>query len=234
MKVKRKSLVDHIVHDFMKDVKEGKYTYGEKLPSQKEMSNYYQVSLIALREALTKLSAIGIISFRQGKGTYLNKVEGRSDISSEFSSLIFHDINNLRSIVEARQIIERETSFLAAKRKTPEDVSELKRTIDGMKVSFDDIETFGQWDLEFHIAIARASNNPVLQKIIMLLIDSYRKEVSKFFRIPGVIEKVFIEHEMIYHHIIDGNGADASGGMYSHLELPEKVFSAKLAEGDSM
>jgi GntR family transcriptional regulator, transcriptional repressor for pyruvate dehydrogenase complex len=234
MKVKRKSLVDHVIQDFMKDVKEGKYTYGEKLPSQKEMSNYYEVSLIALREALTKLSAIGIVSFRQGKGTYLNKVEGRTDISSEFSSLIFHDINNLRSIVEARQIIERETSFLAAKRKSEEDILELKRTIDGMKESFDDFETFGKWDLEFHIAIAKASNNTVLQKIIMLLIDSYRAEVSKFFQIPGVIEKVYKEHENIYHHIIEGNGAEASGGMYSHLELPEKVFSAKLAEEDSI
>jgi GntR family transcriptional regulator, transcriptional repressor for pyruvate dehydrogenase complex len=234
VKVKRKSLVDQVIEDFMEDVKKGKYLQGEKLPSQKEMSNYYQVSLIALREALTKLSAIGIISFRQGKGTYLNKVEGRNDISSEFSSLIFHDINNLRSIVEARQIIEKETSFLAAKRKTSEDILELKRTIDGMKESFDDIVTFGKWDLEFHIAIARASNNPVLQKIIMLLIDSYRDEVSKFFQIPGVIEKVFIEHETIFQHIIDGNGIEASKGIYSHLELPEKVFQAKLAEKDSM
>ncbi|MFT0138739.1 FadR/GntR family transcriptional regulator, partial [Alcanivoracaceae bacterium MT1] len=98
--IKRTSLVDDVVNAFLKDVKEGKYQYGEKLPSQKFLSNHYQVSLIVLREALSKLSAIGMVRFHQGKGTFLVDSQDRtSEVSSDFSSLIFHDINNLRSIV---------------------------------------------------------------------------------------------------------------------------------------
>ncbi|WLD93820.1 FadR/GntR family transcriptional regulator [Alkalihalobacillus sp. AL-G] len=230
LKRTRTSLVDDVINAFLKDVQAGEFVYGEKLPSQEELANRFQVSRIVLREALSKLSAIGMISFYQGKGTYLNKADGRSYISPEFSSLIFHDINNLRSIVEARQIVEKETSFLAAERKTSNDLLEIERTIQGMRDSINDKGQFGKWDLEFHIAVAKASNNPVLQKIIMLLSDSYRSEVVKFLEIPGILEKVLNEHESIFENIKDGNGEGASLIMSTHLELPEKVFLTKIAE----
>lgn len=228
--LKRKSLVDDLVNVFLKDVENGVYTYGDKLPSQKELANRYQVSLIVIREALTKLSAVGIISFHQGKGTYLNKSEEGMFSSPEFSSLIFHNINNLLEIVEARQIVESETSSLAAKRRTNNNLLEIEKTIDEMRKSLNDYENFAKWDVEFHLAVAKASKNQVLQKIIMLLIDSYRAEISKFFQVPGVIEKILMEHESIYYQILNGNSEKASMIMRTHLELPEKVFSVKIAE----
>ncbi|WP_170289807.1 FadR/GntR family transcriptional regulator [Cytobacillus depressus] len=233
MKLKRRSLVDDVVNLFLKDVEIGLYTYGEKLPSQKELATRYNVSLIVIREALTKLSAVGMISFHQGKGTYLKKSDQGTSVSPDFSSLIFHNISNLLEIVEARQIVERETSSLAAKRRTNQNILEIEKAIDEMKKSLNDYENFAKWDVEFHIAIAKASNNQVLQKIIMLLIDSYRAEVSKFFKIPGIIEKVLKEHESIYHHILNGNSSEASFIMRTHFELPEKVFSVKIAESEN-
>ncbi|MDN3014676.1 FadR/GntR family transcriptional regulator [Paenibacillus sp. BSR1-1] len=230
MALKRKSLVDDVVNVFLKDVENGVYTYGDKLPSQKELATRYQVSLIVIREALTKLSAVGMISFHQGKGTYLNKSEGETFALPEFSSLIFHNINNLLEIVEARQIVESETSSLAAKRRTNNNLLEIEKTIEGMKESLNDYENFAKWDVEFHIAVAKASNNQVLQKITTLLIDSYRSEISKFFQVPGVIEKILMEHEIIYFQILNGNSQKASLIMRNHLELPEKVFSAKIDE----
>ncbi|WP_223588087.1 FadR/GntR family transcriptional regulator [Neobacillus bataviensis] len=233
MALKRKSLVDDVVDVFLKDVENGVYLYGDKLPSQKELANRYQVSLIVIREALTKLSAVGIISFHQGKGTYLIKSEERTFVAPEFSSLIFHNINNLLEIVEARQIVESETSSLAAKRRTNYNLLEIEKTIEGMKESLNDYEHFAKWDVEFHIAVAKASNNQVLQKITTLLIDSYRSEISKFFQVPGVIERILMEHESIYFQILNGNSSKASLIMRNHLELPEKVFSAKIDESEN-
>lgn len=233
MALKRKSLVDDVVDVFLKDVETGVYTYGDKLPSQKELAKRYQVSLIVIREALTKLSAVGIISFHQGKGTYLNKSEEGTFASPEFSSLIFHNINNLLEIVEARQIMECETSALAAIRRTNNNLLEIEKTINGMKESLNDFESFAQWDVEFHIAVAKASNNQVLQKMTMLLIDSYRSEISKFFQIPGIIEKILMEHESIYKQILNRNSRNASFIMLNHLKLPEKVLSVKIAKSEN-
>lgn len=228
LKLKRTSLVDDVIGAFIKDVQDRKFKHGEKLPSQKELANYYEVSLIVLREALSKLSAIGMISFQQGKGTYLNIGNERSPITPEFSNLIFHDITNLRAIIEARQIIEKETSLLAAKRRTEEDLIEIKVAINGMRDNFHSSDTFAKWDLEFHIAVAKASKNPVILKVLYLLIDSYRKEVHKFFQIPDVVQKVFREHESIFHSIRDGNGEEASSMMHTHFELPEQIFKLMM------
>ncbi|WP_042454079.1 FadR/GntR family transcriptional regulator [Neobacillus dielmonensis] len=231
--IKRKSLVDDVIDVFLKDVENGLYTYGDKLPSQKELANHYQVSLIVIREALTKLSAVGMISFHQGKGTYLNKIEQGTLNTPEFSSLIFHNINSLLEIVEARQIVESETSSLAAKRRTHHNLTEIENTIVGMKESLKNNENFAMWDVEFHLAVAKASNNQVLQNLTTLLIDSYRSEIAKFFQVPGVIEKILVEHESIYYQILYGNSRKASFIMRNHLELPEKVFSAKMAESET-
>ena len=233
MAVKRISLVDDVVNIFLKDVEDGVYTYGDKLPSQKELANRYEVSLIVIREALIKLSAVGIISFHQGKGTYLNKSEAGSFAQSEFSSLIFHNINNLLEIVEARQLIESETSSLAAQRRTNNNLIEIEKTIDGMKRSLNDNENFARWDVDFHIAVAAASKNQALQKMTTLLIDSYRSEISKFFQVPGVIERILTEHESIYYQILNRNSKKASLIMRNHLKLPEKVFSVKIAESNN-
>lgn len=230
MAVKRISLVDDVVNVFLKDVEYGVYTYGDKLPSQKDMAIRYQVSLIVIREALTKLSAVGIISVHQGKGTFLNKSEDGLFAPSEFSSLIFHNINNLLEIVEARQIIESETSSLAATRRSNSNLLEIEKTIDGMKNSLNNYENFAKWDVEFHKAVAKASKNQVLLKMTTLLIDSYRPEISKFFQVPGIIEKILADHESIYFQILNMNSGKASFIMRNHLKLPEKVFSEKIAE----
>ncbi|MEH7885139.1 FadR/GntR family transcriptional regulator [Bacillus sp. JJ1609] len=230
MAVKRISLVDDVVNVFLKDVEFGVYTYGDKLPSQKELANRYQVSLIVIREALTKLSAVGIISVHQGKGTYLNNREEGMFAPSGFSSLIFHNINNLLEIVEARQIIESETSSLAANRRTNNNLAEIEKTIDGMTNSLNDYEAFAMWDVEFHKAVAKASKNQVLLRMTTLLIDNYRSEISKFFQVPGIIEKILMEHESIYFQILNMNSTKASLNMRNHLKLPEKVFTVKIAE----
>lgn len=230
--MKRTSLVDDVINHFLADVHEGLFGYGEKLPSQKELANRYQVSLIVLREALTKLSAVGMVRFHQGKGTYLNKPDEGIPETSEFSALIFHNVNNLRAIVEARQIVERETCYLAAARRTSKDISEIEKIINRMKDSFNNHKDLSRWDLEFHLAVAKASQNEALYKITVLLIDSYRPEVPKFFEVPGVVEKVLKEHEDIYRNIKNSNCKEASSIMNTHLQFPEKIFSTKMGDSD--
>lgn len=226
--VKRISLVEEVINAFLNEIQAGEFSYGEKLPSQEELSKRYNVSRIVLREALTKLSGLGMITFVQGKGTYLNEPSNNSFVESEFSTLIFQDANNMKEVIEARQIIERETSFLAAKRRTIEDLREIKETLMNMQKYKDDIKEFSKWDLEFHVSIAKASQNSVLQKFVMLLRDSYWSNIGKFFEVEGVIERTLIEHKNIYEQIEKGNPESASNHMLSHLTYPEKVITNSL------
>jgi len=226
--VKRISLVEEVINAFLNEIQAGEFSYGEKLPSQEELSKRYNVSRIVLREALTKLSGLGMITFVQGKGTYLNEPGNNLFVESEFSTLIFQDANNLKEVIEARQIIERETTFLAAQRRTGEDLLEIKENLMKMQENKNDIKEFSKWDLDFHVSIAKASQNSVLQKFVILLRDSYWSNISKFFEVEGVIEKTLLEHNKIYEQIELGNPESASNHMVGHLTYPEKVISNSL------
>lgn len=226
--VRRISLVEEVINAFLNEIQAGEFSYGEKLPSQEELSKRYNVSRIVLREALTKLSGLGMITFMQGKGTYLNEPSNNSFVESEFSTLIFQDANNMKEVIEARQIIERETSFLAAERRTIDDLREIKETLMNMQKHKDDIKEFSKWDLEFHVSIAKASQNSVLQKFVMLLRDSYWSNIGKFFEVEGIIDKTLIEHNNIYEQIEKGNPESASNHMLNHLTYPEKVIINSL------
>jgi len=226
--VRRISLVEEVINAFLNEIQAGEFSYGEKLPSQEELSKRYNVSRIVLREALTKLSGLGMITFMQGKGTYLNEPSNNSFVESEFSTLIFQDANNMKEVIEARQIIERETSFLAAERRTIDDLREIKETLMNMQKHKHDIKEFSKWDLEFHVSIAKASQNSVLQKFVMLLRDSYWSNIGKFFEVEGIIDKTLIEHNNIYEQIEKGNPESASNQMLIHLTYPEKVIINSL------
>ena len=226
--VRRISLVEEVINAFLNEIQAGEFSYGEKLPSQEELSKRYNVSRIVLREALTKLSGLGMITFMQGKGTYLNEPSNNSFVESEFSTLIFQDANNMKEVIEARQIIERETSFLAAERRTIDNLREIKETLMNMQKHKHDIKEFSKWDLEFHVSIAKASQNSVLQKFVMLLRDSYWSNIGKFFEVEGIIDKTLIEHNNIYEQIEKGNPESASNQMLIHLTYPEKVIINSL------
>lgn len=225
MTLDKSTLVDKLIFVFLNDIQNEMYLFGEKLPSQEELAKKYNVSRVTLRGALFKLSALGMITFKHGKGTYLNHIIGKSYVPSELTSIMFQDINNLKSIIEARQIIEKETCILAAENLSDENKREIEETIEGMSQSVNEIEKFAQWDLEFHVAIAKASKNEVIERILMILRDSYKTEVVKLFKVPGVIDKAINEHNQIFEFLKNGDGKNASLIMSFHLDFPSRIFS---------
>jgi len=229
--VKRISLVDEVINAFLNDIQKGEFSYGEKLPSQELLSTKYNVSRIVLREALTKLSGLGMITFVQGKGTFLNEPHNNTFVESEFSTLIFQDANNLKEVIEVRHIIEKETSYLAAERRTIENLQEIASNLIKMQENKNHLENFSKWDLEFHISVAKASQNSVLQKIVILLRDSYWANIGKFFEIEGVIDKALVEHTNIYKYIEQGNPEMASKLMSEHLTYPNKIITNSIKQG---
>ena len=220
MRVGRLSLVDEVVTSFLDEVEKGNFKYGEQLPSQESLAKYFDVSRIVLREALSKLSASGMVTFKQGKGTYLNKV---GLMPKEFSRMFFGNVDNIYSIIEARKIIEKETGRLAASRKTEEDLIEIENTITQMKLVKNDSITYAKWDLEFHLAVAKASKNIVLQQFLHVVKESYWKEMLEVFKLPETIPTTIDDHQQIYEEIKAGNDEKAAELMELHLSYSEKI-----------
>lgn len=146
-------------------IREKKLTVGSKLPSERELCESFGVSRTALREALRRLSARGLIRIQKGSGMVVTGI----NINDAISTLnLYYDLkfdrNLIKQIIEVRSIFEPEISRLAAKTRNAEDLSCLEKNILDFRICDpDNTQMEADLDNKFHLNIARACHNPIIQ-----------------------------------------------------------------------
>jgi len=145
-------------------IRQKKLLQGAKLPSEKELCELFGVSRTALREALRRLNARGLIEIRKGSGMYVSEIKIEDAIKSLnlYYDLSF-DSNLISQIIEVRRIIEPEISRLAARNRTSEDVRILHENIKELE-NCDPDNTQQEVDTinKFHMNLAKATGNPII------------------------------------------------------------------------
>lgn len=145
-------------------IRQKKLIQGAKLPSEKELCELFGVSRTALREALRRLNARGLIEIRKGSGMYVSEIKIEDAIKSLnlYYDLSF-DSNLISQIIEVRRILEPEISRLAARNRTSDDVHILKENIKELE-NCDPDNTQQEVDTinKFHMNLAKATGNPII------------------------------------------------------------------------
>ncbi|MGM0376847.1 MAG: FadR/GntR family transcriptional regulator [Bacteroidota bacterium] len=145
-------------------IRQKKLIQGAKLPSEKELCELFGVSRTALREALRRLNARGLIEIRKGSGMYVAEIKIEDAIKSLnlYYDLSF-DSNLISQIIEVRRILEPEISRLAARNRTSEDVRILNGNIKELE-NCDPDNTQQEVDTinKFHMNLAKATGNPII------------------------------------------------------------------------
>jgi GntR family transcriptional regulator, transcriptional repressor for pyruvate dehydrogenase complex len=137
---------------------------GTRLPSEKELCAQFAVSRTALREALRRLSARGLIDIRKGSGIYVTELKIEDAINSLH---LFYDLrfnsDLILQIIEVRRLFEPEIARLAAKSRTDEDIKRLQKIRKDLE-KCDPDNTQLEVDLinRFHMAIAKSTQNPIV------------------------------------------------------------------------
>lgn len=191
----KKINVGQMVFDQMQELLiRGEWKPGDKLPSENELAEMFNVSRITIRQALQKLSVLGMVETRFGEGSFVKK----ADIGENMNALVpmlYLDRNSNLQVFEFREIIDAEAAGLAAERATLEDISELEQILTEMKKyeANGNTKMFGKKDLEFHLKISQITGNSLLIQTNFIL----RKilEIS----MEDVINKMG-GHPAIYYH----------------------------------
>jgi GntR family transcriptional repressor for pyruvate dehydrogenase complex len=145
-------------------IRQKKLLQGAKLPSEKELCELFGVSRTALREALRRLNARGLIEIRKGSGMYVSEIKIEDAIKSLnlYYDLSF-DSNLISQIIEVRRIFEPEISCLAARNRTEEDLKILFENLSDLERCDPDntqqeVDTINR----FHMNLAKATGNPII------------------------------------------------------------------------
>ena len=112
--------------------------------------------------SLKTITNYRISKIEQGKGTYIVDKNEINPLSKPMSYLLSLQEPNILYLIEARKIVERGSASLAAKRATKDEIETLTEIVTKLEKTKDDPESFARENVNFHIAIAQASKNPIL------------------------------------------------------------------------
>ena len=160
--IKRDNLTEAISREIQRMIRSGEVTPGGWLPPQPELAARFGVGLSTLREGIKGLTLLGILAPQPGRGT---------QVSPEAPHLLrIYDISRARlegldvlHLIEARRTIEVALTVFAASRATAEDIAGIDRALEAMRRDMADEDAFAEADLDFHLAVAQAGHNPLLE-----------------------------------------------------------------------
>ena len=151
MERKRPAMTTDTVAEYLSEgIASGKWKPGEKLPSEAQLCSLLGASRVTVRSAIGRLTGLGLVQSRQGKGTYVCE----PIMSYEIPVLSIQSADWL-SIFEFRKIIESESAALAAIRATAAEVRELGDSLVGMERG-ESLQEVADYDMRFHEIVARA------------------------------------------------------------------------------
>jgi GntR family transcriptional repressor for pyruvate dehydrogenase complex len=189
----------------------------KKLPSEQELSRRFKVSRTVTREALKVLKERGLISPRNGEGSFITKPD-RDTISSAINRLVRMDDIGDEDLYHMRVILESAGARLAAQNAKPEEIEHLESTIDRM-ASVDPLPTEERilLDSDFHITIARAGGNRLLWIFVEVMTGLLHGYMIKGLPHPYDLQKTLGEHKKIAGAIKKGEPAEAEAAIRDHL-----------------
>jgi len=202
---------------------------GERMPTERELGESFQVSRTVIREALRALEARGLVESQTGSGTYVRAIQSE-DVSHSLGMYITTQgqFFTLESLMEVRRVLEIQVVRLAAERATPQDIEKLESILEKMFESINDVKTFSQWDLEFHMAVAHTSGNPLFGIMIAPLTEALFELIWTGSETPGAVKDACQYHQNILDAIKNKDPEAAAEVMREHLDQSQRVTSEGL------
>ncbi|GFN24297.1 FadR/GntR family transcriptional regulator [Thermanaeromonas sp. C210] len=214
----RRKLTDEVAEYIIQKIKEGSYKVGDKLPTELILARELGVSRGTLREAINKLSSMGILDVRQGEGTFV-KETSVSSIMDSLKRLLNIDYGTLQDLLTARLFIEKGLVSLAAGRAKAGDIASLRTILTAMDeaVANKNALEFSRLDEQFHFELARIAKNKVLEKVMEAIRHLITTQQQYINIVPGIIEKSNEHHQRIVDALIKKDVSGAEAIMTEHI-----------------
>jgi GntR family transcriptional repressor for pyruvate dehydrogenase complex len=214
--LQHKRISEEVVDMIIQRIRTGDLEVGQKLPPERVLAEEMGVSRTSLREALRALESMGYIHSVTGGGNYVNSVS-LEHVLSPLAAMVAQDKHLAFDIIEVRRHLEVHMAALAAKNATKQQVAQIYGSILNMQ---SEIEAGGNGvlgDNQFHLEIARASQNKAFAIIVELIAELLTESRKATLDIPGQPIKSIDDHMIIFEAIRAGDEQKAAAAMSEHL-----------------
>ncbi|RCX10534.1 GntR family transcriptional repressor for pyruvate dehydrogenase complex [Anaerobacterium chartisolvens] len=217
-KISRVSVVDQICSLVKKDIADGVWNPGDKLPTEAEFSEIFGVNRLSVRMALQKLSTLGIIETRVGEGSFVRPFSLRPFLSE--IAVFYDDDTKYNEVQQLRNLLEGECMNLAILYASQEEKDELKVALEQYHDIFKEynkdidneerLERLVDADFAFHYHVVKMSHNKLYNDIYYIVHQLIRRHITKLLstrahrmRDAGIEAGILDDtHDRIYQGII--------------------------------
>lgn len=210
--VQRRKTYELVAERLLEDMRDQKAAPGYVLPTERELTERFNVGRSSIREALRMLESQGVIVL-QRHGQFvagsLNTLMRRP-----VETMLTLERSDLTDVFELRQMIEPALASLAAERASENDLSTMQRSIDDMSGVLPQREPMLEADLAFHRAIAVASGNRLASEVVDALHTSLRTVLRRAYYVSEV---ALDQHRRIHDAIQNHSPDEARAAMADHM-----------------
>ncbi|HYL91750.1 MAG TPA: FadR/GntR family transcriptional regulator [Alphaproteobacteria bacterium] len=200
---------------------------GDKLPSERELTELLGVSRSSIRDGIRRLELVGLVEPRQGAGTVVLEISPEV-LVSPLANIIANRRQLVAELLEFRNMLEPPLAGRAAQHASKEAVAELEDILrrQGEKVRHG-IPAVEE-DSEFHYALATASGNSVVLKVLDVVMDMLRETRARSLQTEGRPAKSFAGHRRVLAAIKKHDAAAAEAAMSQHIRDVESIVLKKF------
>ncbi|MEY8354571.1 FadR/GntR family transcriptional regulator [Lachnospiraceae bacterium 54-53] len=214
--IKKVNVADAVYESMIGLIAGGNWAEGTKIPSENELKGRFKVSRNTVRQAIQKMSALGIIEARQGEGTFVKKIDTSFYLNMLIPTVFLGDSSCI-TILEFEKSIQVESVKLAGKRASPEEIDGLKQYIQLMG-NESDPEQFFEYDIEYHKYLSKITHNEMFYKSMSIIKSMLKENLREVVLRYGTKESI-AHHTDIYQKLKSGEIQEATDIMDEHMKV---------------
>lgn len=222
---KSESIYQRVVTELKTAIVQGKLKPGDRLPSERDLSEMLGVSRTSLREALKLLAASGLVTIKHGQGVYIAEQEQDTYVR-KFVDHLFIDKTKIAELFAIRKVLEVQAAGWAAEHGTSDQkqmlIDIVLATRAKIKGNQEDLSILAEHDSVFHNTLATATNNSVLIDVMYSLLDLLGDSRFQAMQVPSRPHRSLAEHEEVAQAIYMGDTERAKATMLNHLNAVER------------
>ncbi len=214
--ITRRALHQQVAESLRELIIEGKIQPGDALPPERALAKQFGVSRATVREALRALQMWGLVEARQGGGNYVC-VPSIEHITTPLSTIIQHNWRLQDELMDARIIFEPAVCWLAAQRRTERDLDGIDAILERQRRRVEQGDLAVEEDTAFHLALAEATHNEVVPRLIATINDLLLESRLRSLRTPDRPRRSLEGHLRIAAALRAGDADTARQAMHDHV-----------------
>lgn len=215
--IERQNIVDVIYQKMLNMILAGNWKQDTMIPSENELSMAFSVSRDTVRQAINRFSALGILKSRQGKGTFVCKMD-TSFYMNTIVPVVFLGEDNIIQTLEFMKAIQVESVRIACKTASDEEILVLGDLLEKMRAVKGDYDKFFFNDLDYHRHLVKITRNHLFEKAVEIAEQLLQVSLKGIVSIHGS-EKSFHQHDECFQAIKDRDLDRALSVMSEHYDM---------------